>query len=49
MQSSAMLGLVALVRTDALEERLFLQKPHGVTSPKTVFFIVTSVESSNLT
>jgi hypothetical protein len=26
----------------------FLQKPHGVTSPKTPFFIVTAVKTSNL-
>jgi hypothetical protein len=28
---------------------LFLQKPHGVTSQKTAFFIVTAVKTSNLT
>jgi hypothetical protein len=29
--------------------RPFLQEPHGVTSQKTTFFIVTAVETSNLT
>jgi hypothetical protein len=27
----------------------FLQKPHGITSQKTPFFIVTAVKTSNLT
>jgi hypothetical protein len=27
----------------------FLQEPHGVTSQKTPFFIVTAVKASNLT
>jgi hypothetical protein len=35
--------------TDVSEERRFLQKPHGVTSQKTPFFIVTAVKTSNLT
>jgi hypothetical protein len=30
-------------------KRLFLQEPHGNTSQKTVFFIVTAVKTSNLT
>jgi hypothetical protein len=30
-------------------ETRFLQEPHGVTSQKTAFFIVTVVNSSNLT
>jgi hypothetical protein len=30
-------------------ERLFLQEPHGVTTQKTPFFIVTAVKTSNLT
>jgi hypothetical protein len=29
--------------------RRFLQEPHGVTTQKTPFFIVTAVETSNLT
>jgi hypothetical protein len=29
-------------------KRLFLQEPHGVTSQKTTFFIVTTVKTSNL-
>jgi hypothetical protein len=29
--------------------RLFLQEPHGVTSQKTLFFIVTAVKAPNLT
>jgi hypothetical protein len=46
MPSSGMLHLVALVRTeDPLEPR----EPHGVTSQKTTFFIVSAVKVSNLT
>jgi hypothetical protein len=30
-------------------KRLFLQEPHGVTSQKTPFFLVTAVKTSNLT
>jgi hypothetical protein len=30
-------------------KRLFLQEPHGVTTQKTPFFIVTAVKTSNLT
>jgi hypothetical protein len=30
-------------------KRRFLQEPHGVTSQKTEFFIVTAVKTSNLT
>jgi hypothetical protein len=30
-------------------KRLFLQAPHGVTSHKTAFFIVTAVKTSDLT
>jgi hypothetical protein len=49
---------VALVRTDVSEElgasyiwvkRRFLQAPHGVTTQKIPFFIVTAVKTSNLT
>jgi hypothetical protein len=29
-------------------KRRFLQEPHGVTSQKTPFFIVTAVKTSNL-
>jgi hypothetical protein len=45
--SSGILRRVALVRTDVSEE-IFLQEPHGVTSQKTPFFIVTAVKTSNL-
>jgi hypothetical protein len=44
-----MLRRVVLVRTDISEKRRFLQEPHGVTSQKTAFFIVTAVKTSNLT
>jgi L-alanine-DL-glutamate epimerase-like enolase superfamily enzyme len=44
-----MLRRVALVRTDVSEKRQILQDPHGVTSQKTAFFIVTAVETLNLT
>jgi uncharacterized repeat protein (TIGR01451 family) len=30
-------------------KRRFLQEPHGVTSQKTAFFIITAVNTSNLT
>jgi hypothetical protein len=45
---------VALVRTDVSEEPgasyiRVSQEPHGVTSQKTPFFIVTAVKTSNLT
>jgi hypothetical protein len=30
-------------------KRQFLQEPHGVTSQKTAFFIVTAMKTSNLT
>jgi hypothetical protein len=42
--------LVALMK-EALtsSRRRFLQEPHGVTSQKTPFFIVTDVKTSNLT
>jgi hypothetical protein len=43
-----MLRRVALVRTDVSEERRFLQEPHGLTSQKTEFFIVTAVKTQNL-
>jgi hypothetical protein len=57
MASSGMLRRVALVRTDVSEElsasfirvHRFLQEPHGVTSQKTPFSIVTAVKTSNLT
>jgi hypothetical protein len=49
---------VALVRTDVSEEpgasfirvtKIGEQEPHGVTTQKTPFFIVTAVKTSNLT
>jgi hypothetical protein len=46
--SSGMLCHVAFVRTDVPPKRRFLQEPHGVTSKKTPFFIVTVVKTSNL-
>jgi hypothetical protein len=46
--SSGMLRSVTLVRTDVSEERRFLQEPHGLTSQKTTFFVVTTVKTSNL-
>jgi hypothetical protein len=52
-----MLRRVVLVRTDVSEDPSayiirvtgYLQQPHGVTSQKTAFFIVTAVKTSNLT
>jgi hypothetical protein len=61
MPSSGILGPVAFVRTYVSEEisasiirvtrvgELGTTKPHGVTSQKTAFFIVTAVKTSNLT
>jgi hypothetical protein len=40
MSFSVLLCRVALVRTDVSEEPRFSQEPHGVTSQKTAFFIV---------
>jgi hypothetical protein len=40
---------VVLVKTYVPPKRLFLQKPHGVTSQKAAFFIVIAVKTSNLT
>jgi hypothetical protein len=48
MASSGVLRRVALVRTDVSEELSALE-PHGVTSQKTSFFVVTAVKTSNLT
>jgi hypothetical protein len=36
-------------RTLRRNKRRFLQEPHGATSQKTTFFIVTAVKTSNLT
>jgi hypothetical protein len=46
-----MLRRVALVRTEVSEEpgSYFFKEPHGITSKKTPFFIVTAVKTSNLT
>jgi hypothetical protein len=49
MPSSGTLGRVALLRTDVLPKRWFLQEPHGLISLKTAFFIVTAMKTSNLT
>jgi hypothetical protein len=46
MVSYGMLRRVALV---VPPKRLFLQEPHGVTSQKIPFFIVTAVKTSNPT
>jgi hypothetical protein len=50
MVSSGLVSSVVLVRTDVSEELgAPLQEPHGVTTQKTPFFIVTAVKTSNLT
>jgi hypothetical protein len=49
MPSSGMIRRVALVRTDASEERRFEQEPQGVTSRKMASLISTAVKCSNLT
>jgi hypothetical protein len=41
--------LVSLMKGRVPPKRRFLQEPHGVTSQKTPFFIVTAVKTSNLT
>jgi hypothetical protein len=38
-----------VVLWDIKTKRRFLQEPHGVTTQKTPFFIVTAVKTSNLT
>jgi hypothetical protein len=48
MQSSGMWRRVDLVWTDVPPESQFTHDLHGATSQKTVFFIVTAVETSNL-
>jgi hypothetical protein len=45
MASSGMLHRVVQVPLN----RWFLQEPHGITSQKTAFFMVTTVKTSNLT
>jgi hypothetical protein len=52
MVFSGLLRRVTLVRTDVSEvppKRRFLQEPRGVTTQKTPFFIVTAVNTTNLT
>jgi hypothetical protein len=45
MKRTGELGTLAITSN----RRRFLQQPHGVTSQKTTFFIVTAVKTSNLT
>jgi hypothetical protein len=40
---------IYVVQNKLLRKRRFLQEPHGVTSQKTPFFIVTAVKTTNLT
>jgi hypothetical protein len=40
---------MALAKTDVSEESQSLQEPHGITSQKKAFFIVTAVKTTNLT
>jgi hypothetical protein len=49
MTISGEVGTTLVVRLLAPQKRRFLQEPHGVTSQKTEFFIVTAVKTSNLT
>jgi hypothetical protein len=47
-------SFIRVTRIDELETAVppkhrFLQEPHGITSQKTPFFIVTAVKTSNLT
>jgi hypothetical protein len=46
---SGMLRRVALVRTDVPPKRRFIQDPHGATSHKTSFLVVTAVKATHLT
>jgi hypothetical protein len=48
MPSILMLHCVAVVRIDVPPKRPFLQEPHGVTSQKIAFFVVTAVKISDL-
>jgi hypothetical protein len=43
------LGITLAVTSKRRTLRRFLQEPHGVSSQKTLFFIVTAVKTSNLT
>jgi hypothetical protein len=43
------LGTTQAVTAEVHPKRLFLQEPHGLTSQKTPFFIVTAMKTSNLT
>jgi hypothetical protein len=49
MPSSGMLRRATLVKTDVSQELGAATRPHGVTSQKPAFFIVTAVETLNLT
>jgi hypothetical protein len=42
------IGELGTTQAATLPKRQFLQEPHGVTSQKTPFFIVTAVKTSNL-
>jgi hypothetical protein len=46
---SGMLHHVALEKTDIPPKCWFSQEPHGVTSQKTAFFIVSTIKTSNPT
>jgi hypothetical protein len=41
--------LCGSLRTDIPPKHWFLQEPHGITSQKTAFFIVTTMKTPNLT
>jgi hypothetical protein len=41
--------ILVTLKMEALLKHRFLQEPHGVTSQKTAFFIVTAVKTSDLT
>jgi hypothetical protein len=43
------IGELGITQAATPPKRRFLQEPHDVTSPKTPFFIVTAVKTSNLT
>jgi hypothetical protein len=46
---SSVIVIALIMETIVPPKCQFLQEPHGITSQKTAFFIVTAVNTSNLT
>jgi hypothetical protein len=47
--SSSPIFVAAMMEAMRSSKRQFLQEPHGLTTQKTTFFIVTAVKTSHLT